>query len=615
MAEPVTRAGASDAGAWGASEDPDRLADWAREEGRSLRTIVALECEPEDALADALHQAPGGARLLVMVARVLPRTVAVLERAPLARLDALELVLLRGIDGGRGQDALLACAERAGLHPASAHPVVVRGLTGVRVCLVPEPTSPGAALAGLAELARHTAPSVARERPGPRVAVLGQVGEWVQGLAHSTVVVPGWAREPIELRAASPDLLLLAPDPQAIARANAQGSLTPDEPDAALVEAVDAARAAGAATLVGEGAPAVWQQRADALVPLAPHPVDAATVQPAPSATAPLTPSLPEDPATAATDLVARSASGEALCAPALPEAVAERLAPALRALLTREPGDLGDDPFAAWRHGTRLQRAALAAYDVVAWWRDRAEQHERPSPAPATVTVLAVVDAPDEEQQVRAQLARQAHQARELVLVRRGRAAGDDPESQPQMLAAAEHDVPVTTVDLAADVPLGAALAAGTERASGDLLARLAPQSWHGAQHLGDLVAALERSGATVVARSQGFRYDPEADVTCYEPPVDGADAGITDHGLAPETLLLRRDDLAVLGGWASAEARSEEAVAAHLLDAVARWGGRAHRDHPFGRLRREPGAAAAVTAAGWSAPGLRTDVADCLP
>ncbi len=591
-----------------AADDPERVTRWLGDRGREARAVVALERDGEGGLAEALDAAPGDAHLVVMVARALPGSVRALCAAPLARIGSVELVLLRGMEAGRGQDAWLDCAQRAGLYPHEVDEVVVEGLTGVRVRLLPEPPSVGRALGALAELARHSGSSVRRERPGPRVGVLGAAGEWVRGLAHATVVMPAWAEDPVELRAASADLLLLAPETGPDGSASAATSATAEEPEEGLVAAVDAARAAGAAVLATEGVAPAWQERASALVPLGPRPVDAASIGPAAPAAEAVVPALPEDPGEAASALVARGARGEPLCVPALPEAVAQRLDPAVRALLTRAPEALGEDPLAAWRHGVRVQRAVLGAYDVVAWWRARAGELARPSPAPPTVTVLAVVDDPAEEQRLHERLAGQARRPEELVVVRRGHAARAWPPPRQD-----EGAVPVVPVTVEQGASLGAALAAGTARASGDLLARLAPAGWLGPHHLGDLVAAHERSGATVVARAEGLCYDPEADATCHAPPTDGAGAGVTDVGLAPETLLVRRDDLAVLGGWAPAVACTNDEVAAHLLAEVARWGGRAYRDHPFGLVRRVPGAAARLTDAGWSAPGLRLDLADC--
>ncbi len=606
MAEPLTPATAP--GTVIAADRPRRASAWREAHGEHARALVALERDPVATLAEALaarsdHEPPP----VLIVARVTPPTLAAVARADLAALPALRLVLLRGLERGRDHDALLAPLLDAGLRPESVTATVVDGLEGACVALARTTLPAGPRLAGVAGLAEATMASVARERPGPRVGVLGAAGEWVRGLAHATVVMPAWAEDPVELRAASPDLLLLAPETGPGSSATA-GSATAEEPEEGLVAAVDAARAAGAAVLATEGVAPAWQERASALVPLGPHPVDAASVGPAAPAAEAVVPALPEDPGEAASALVARGACGEPLCVPALPGAVAQRLDPAVRALLARAPEALGEDPLAAWRHGVRVQRAVLGAYDVVAWWRARAVRLERPSPAPPTVAVLAVVDDPAEEQRLHERVAGQARRPEELVVVRRGHTARAWPP--PRQDEEAVQAVPVAVEQGAS---LGAALAAGTARASGDLLARLAPAGWLGPHHLGDLVAAHERSGSTVVARAVGLCYDPEADVTCHAPPTDGPGAGVTDVGLAPETLLVRRDDLAALGGWAPAAARTDDEVSAHLLAEVARWGGRAYRDHPFGMVRRVPGAAATLTERGWSTPGLRLDLADC--
>lgn len=613
MAETAPAAGTPGAMIIGVTDDVVRLRLWAEQRGIAIG-------EPPIDLGDsraraALRAIPKGASLALLVVAPSHRWVRSVEPA-LRRAERVSVVVLRGLRSSGRVDDLLEAAEQAGLEPVDVRRVRVETLAGVEVALDRDGASPLWRAAHALSLAAATTAATAPEATGPRVAIAGDAGAWVDGLAHATVVDPAWAQDPARLRRDAPDIVLLAADAST---------------EAAHLEALAAARGAGASVLaIGPPSPRL-AEHVDALAPPGPHPLPTGAVTPA-EREAPLvdpTAELPADPVAAANELVARCSAGEPLVAPGLARDIADLLAPTLRQLLCAPPPELvtaadasttseaRPDPASPeatvailrQRHGVRLRRAAREAYDVARWWRDRAATLDVPLPPAPSVSAICPTRRPDLLCHLAAQLRRQRHRPLEAVIVAHGEAWNDVAVDLPDL------DMPVEVVRAPGQRSLGAALNLGVEAASGAIVTKIDDDDWYGPDHIGDLVAALEPRRATLVGKGAEFYHLGDRDETIHRVNDRPEQAS---RLIAGNTLTIRRDDLTALGGFHDVD-RTEDR---RLVFDVLRWGGLVYRIHGFGHVVRRRGArhtwqiteAELADGARWVAPGRRLDLADCL-
>lgn len=165
-----------------------------------------------------------------------------------------------------------------------------------------------------------------------------------------------------------------------------------------------------------------------------------------------------------------------------------------------------------------------------------------------------------------------------------------------PPELAGAAGDLPLQVYEFAADEVYGSVLDQAFARASGELVGKVDDDDHLGADHAWDLVAAHRYSGATLVGKTTTVVYLEALDTTVRR--VFGAREAFT-HRVAGATMLLSREDLRAVGGWAPVP----RAVDTALLEAVQRHGGTIYQPHDIGYLYNRGANARAHT---WAAAEL---------
>lgn len=203
-------------------------------------------------------------------------------------------------------------------------------------------------------------------------------------------------------------------------------------------------------------------------------------------------------------------------------------------------------------------RRAVLSLVAALGW----------DDPPSERISVLLPTRRPDRLAQVLEDLAGQRHPDVELILL----VHGDGPVPEPLPPTAHVRRVP-------ADRPLGAVLAAGLEVISGAYAAKVDDDDRYGGDHLGDLVLALQTSGADLVGRRTHGVYLEEHDRTIHPPP--GGEERFEDH-LPGGTLLLPADVLRAVR-WRHVP----RAVDTELVRAVHLAGGSAYSSHRYGYVR----------------------------
>jgi|GEM_PF-2118529 len=221
--------------------------------------------------------------------------------------------------------------------------------------------------------------------------------------------------------------------------------------------------------------------------------------------------------------------------------------------------------PATSWsaeRDSVRLRRAALQDH-TIAGERCRAR----------SVTVAMVTRRPTFLAHALEQVLHQTHPRLELIVVGHGidpvRSIDQRHRSGP---------VALRTAQLPADRTLGDGLRLATEMASGELVLKMDDDDWYGPHLVSDLVLALEVSGADLVGSAMDFVYLASLGLTIRR----GAPSERFGSHVSGATLLLRRDDLAAVGGWP----RVPRAVDSRLLDAIRVAGGSHYAMHGFGYL-----------------------------
>lgn len=216
------------------------------------------------------------------------------------------------------------------------------------------------------------------------------------------------------------------------------------------------------------------------------------------------------------------------------------------------------------------------------------------------TVSVVLSTRRPDLVAGAVAAVAAQHYPAVELVLVLHGE--GFDPAAVEAVVQSSGR--PTRVVPVAGDAPLGVALAAGTEAASGALLAKMDDDDTYGPWHLTDLVLAHRWSGADVVGKAPALVHLRSLNAALW---FGGLPHECDSFVVAGGSVLLDTGTLQAAGGWAPAR-RGVDTV---MLRRVQVDGGRVHATHPYGFVlvrsdeghtwRQRPAAFAARAAAQW--------------
>lgn len=249
------------------------------------------------------------------------------------------------------------------------------------------------------------------------------------------------------------------------------------------------------------------------------------------------------------------------------PATLGDRLPPAVLATMTGlDPATLGDRSI-AWR-----QWCAVFDHDLVP-----AGPGQRPSRlASRTMSVLVVTHRPAMIERWAPQLAAQNRPGLEAVVALHG--DGFDADHRRRItdhLRAA--GITHRLIDVAAEIPLGEALATAATAARGDLVVKWDDDDLYARGHLRDLERAWAYSGAMVVGKAADFIYLEGRDVTVRR---DQAGHEIFSPTLSGATLCIGRADLARIGGWPPVATAEDAALVARVRAA----GGRSYRMMGFG-------------------------------
>lgn len=194
----------------------------------------------------------------------------------------------------------------------------------------------------------------------------------------------------------------------------------------------------------------------------------------------------------------------------------------------------------------------------------------------PPRISVLLSTRRSDQIGHALQQVSKQDHPDVETVLILHGIAQPDD-----RLLERTPH--PVVTVHVPSERPLGAALDAGLDRATGQLIAKMDDDDHYGPGHLSDLVVALQYSHADIVGRWANAVYLERQDITVHG-GLDRQERWATH--LPGATMLIHGD---VLRRWRWRHVPN--AVDTELIRTIISDGGRAYSTHRFGFIRRRHG------------------------
>jgi hypothetical protein len=190
----------------------------------------------------------------------------------------------------------------------------------------------------------------------------------------------------------------------------------------------------------------------------------------------------------------------------------------------------------------------------------------------PPRISVLLSTRRPEHLLHALGQIGAQDHPDVEVVLVLHGIRRPDD-----RNLEAGRH--PLMAIEVASDRPLGAALDAGLDAATGSLVAKMDDDDHYGSGHLSDLVVALQYSGADIVGRWANAVYLERQDVTVHG-GLDRQERRATH--LPGATMLVHGEVLRRLR-WRHVP----NAVDTELIRAIVSDGGSAYSTHRFGFIR----------------------------
>ncbi|MDE0441465.1 MAG: glycosyltransferase [Gammaproteobacteria bacterium] len=276
------------------------------------------------------------------------------------------------------------------------------------------------------------------------------------------------------------------------------------------------------------------------------------------------------DPATRAGALVQLAASG-------VPIHTADR-DPELDALLGAELADLmaTDVSDASLdtreRIGIKMRRIALREHTLRSRARQVAETVLSDPPRLPTVSVLLATNRPQCLSWAIANVKRQSYPHIELVVALHGARFKDvDAEHCVRAFPSAK------ILRLSNDHSLGMVMNAATDAARGTLVAKMDDDDLYDANHIWDLVLALEYSGADIVGKGAETVYLSTVDKTIRR---RRDQAETYSSGIAGASLLLARHTLEGVGGWRRTPRQEDIA----LIDDVLRTGGTAYRTHGAG-------------------------------
>ena len=232
-------------------------------------------------------------------------------------------------------------------------------------------------------------------------------------------------------------------------------------------------------------------------------------------------------------------------------------------------------------QYSIALRRAAFDSFSPRARWRLIGTACGEPTTATPSVTVLLASNRPDDVIEAARQVGAQRVGSVQLVVGLHG--SHMSPALDERLAESFDGDLIVR--HLPDEFNLGQVLNALTAAADGEFVTKWDDDDWYDGEHLADLVAALEYSGADMVAKAAEFVYLESLDLTVRRFATGSERFSTT---VAGGTMLLPRTDLQQIG-WADAPRRVDRL----LIDALEARSSTVYRTHGFGYVLRRRGGA----------------------
>jgi hypothetical protein len=200
------------------------------------------------------------------------------------------------------------------------------------------------------------------------------------------------------------------------------------------------------------------------------------------------------------------------------------------------------------------------------------------PSLAATTVSITVATHRPQFVRRWVDQIARQSHRRLQVVAaLHAGGFTESDREHVRRTLGERGIDVVIVDADPAAS--LGATLDAARRHADGEVILKWDDDDLYSSGHVADLVRARHYSQAPLVGKACEFVYFGARDMTIRR---QQADREAWSPTLSGNTLMIDRDALDAVGGWADQSLGEDVA----LITRVRRAGGRTYRAAGFGMI-----------------------------
>lgn len=221
--------------------------------------------------------------------------------------------------------------------------------------------------------------------------------------------------------------------------------------------------------------------------------------------------------------------------------------------------------------HSVRMRRIAI-----------RLRRERRPPPGAPSVSVVLATRRPADLFEAVGMIVQQQCRPHEVLVGLHGDEFGADVTRRLQRLG-----VPGLSVHAYTDeASLGRVLDDLTRRSTAELVTKWDDDDWYGCHHIGDLVDALDYSGADLVGKAAEFVHLEDLGVTVRRMSV-GAETYSTS--LAGGTLLARRDTILSVGSWPDLPRHVDRG----LIDRMLAHGNSVYRTHGFEYVLRRRAAA----------------------
>jgi hypothetical protein len=200
------------------------------------------------------------------------------------------------------------------------------------------------------------------------------------------------------------------------------------------------------------------------------------------------------------------------------------------------------------------------------------------PSLATTSVSITVATHRPQFVRRWVDQIARQSHRRLQVVaaLHADGFTAADRDHVRRTL---GERGIDVVIVDADPAASLGATLDAARRRADGEVILKWDDDDLYGSHHVADLLRARHVSQAPLVGKACDFVYFGARDMTIRR---HQADREAWSPTLSGNTLMIDRDALDAVGGWADQSLGEDVALIARVRGA----GGRTYRAAGFGMI-----------------------------